>query len=50
MIKIIMKWKKDSQRIAKIKPFINKYNWEDDWKQSSFPSEKISENNVRKIM
>ena len=39
--------KKDSQRITKIKPFINKYNWEvikfpsekDDWK-------KFEENNV----
>ena len=35
------KIKKDSQRITKIKPFINKYNWEgvnflsekDDWKK-----------------
>ena len=37
-----MKKKKNPQRITKIKPFINKYNWEginfpsekDDWKKS----------------
>ena len=28
--------KKDSQRIAKFKPFVNKYNWE----RINFPSEK----------
>ena len=28
--------KKDLQRIGKVKPFINKYNWE----EMNFPSEK----------
>ena len=39
--------KKDPQRITKVKPFINKYNWE----RVNFPSEKdnwkkITKNNV----
>ena len=41
------KLKKDPQRITKINPFINKYNW----KEINFPSEKddwkkIDKNNV----
>ena len=38
--------KKDPQRITKIKPFINKYNWEG----INFPSEKDDWKNLRKIM
>ena len=38
--------KKDPQRITKIKPFINKYNWEG----IHFPSEKMIRKNLRKIM
>ena len=37
--------KKDLQRITKIKPFINKYNWEG----INFPSEKDDWKNLRKI-
>ena len=35
-VKLLRKKKKDPQRITKIKPFINKYNW----KGIYFPSEK----------
>ena len=35
-----------SERIAKIKPFINKYNWEG----MNFPSEKMIGKNLRKII
>ena len=38
--------KKDSERIAKIKPFINKYNWE----EIHFPSEKDDWEKMRKIL
>ena len=38
--------KKDPQRITKIKPFINKYNWEG----INFPSEKDDWKKLRKIM
>ena len=38
--------KKDSQRPAKIKPFINQYNWEG----IKFPSEKDDWKKLRKIM
>ena len=33
--------KKDLQRLTKIKPFANKYNW----KEVNFPSKKMIENN-----
>ena len=38
--------KKDPQRITKIKPFINKYNWEG----IKFLSKKMIGKNLRKIM
>ena len=38
--------KKDPQRITKIKPFINKYNWE----RIKFLSKKMIGKNLRKIM
>ena len=40
------KIKKDPQRITKIKPFINKYNWEG----IHFPSEKDDSKKFEKIM
>ena len=38
--------KKDLQKITKIKPFVNRYNWEG----INFPSEKDDWKNLRKIM
>ena len=40
------KLKKDPQRITKIRPFINKYNW----KEINFPSEKMIGKKLTKIM
>ena len=36
--------KKDPQKIAKIKPFINKYNWEG----KNFPPEKVNSKKFEK--
>ena len=38
--------KKDTQRITKIKPFMNKYYW----KGINLPSKKVIGKNLRKIM
>ena len=40
------KIKKNPQRITKIKPFTNKYNW----KGINFPSEKMIRKKLRKII
>ena len=42
----LWKYKKDTQRITKIKPFVHKFNWEG----INFPLEKDGWNNLRKIM
>ena len=45
-VKLWRNKKKDTQRITKIKPFMNKYYW----KGINLPSKKMIGKNLRKIM